>query len=163
MNERQRRLWAAAEAKAIGRGGIAAVARATGLARNTIVHGITELKQNKSSISGRVRRPGAGRKPATLLEPGLRQSLEELVEPATRGDPRSPLRWTSKSTRHLSKELKTQGYEVSHKLVSGLLHDMGYSLQANRKTLEGISHCDRNAQFEHINEAVKRQLLRSFH
>jgi len=160
MDERHRRLWAGTEARALGRGGIAVVARATGLARNTIARGLEELAAKKPLSIDRVRRPGAGRKRMTLLVPGLAAALEELVEPVTRGDPESPLRWTSKSTRHLAGELNGQGFEVSHTLVAGLLHDLEYSLQANRKTLEGASHPDRNAQFEHINEAVKRQMKR---
>jgi hypothetical protein len=160
MDERHRRLWAGTEARALGRGGIAVVARATGLARNTIVRGLVELAQKTTLSPSRVRRPGAGRKRATVLAPGLTTALEVLVEPVTRGDPESPLRWTTKSTRHLAEELTNQGYEVSHTLVAGLLHDLEYSLQANRKTLEGASHPDRNAQFEHINEAVKAQLKR---
>ena len=158
MDERHRRLWAGTEARALGRGGIAVVARATGLARNTIVRGLAELAQKQTLSASRVRRPGGGRKPTTLLAPGLTTALEQLVEPVTRGDPESPLRWTSKSTRHLAEELNAQGYEVSHTLVAGLLHDLDYSLQANRKTLEGASHPDRNAQFEHINETVKTKL-----
>jgi hypothetical protein len=160
MDERHRRLWAGAEAQALGRGGIAVVARATGLARNTIVRGQEELAQKKPLPVDRVRRPGAGRKRMTNLVPGLAAALEELVEPVTRGDPESPLRWTSKSTRHLAGELSGQGFEVSHTLVAGLLHDLEYSLQANRKTLEGASHPDRDAQFEHINTVVKRQMKR---
>ena len=160
MDERQRRLWAGTEARVLGRGGIAVVARATGLARNTIVRGLAELTQRKPLSPDRVRRPGGGRKRMTLLTPGLTAALEELVEPMTRGDPESPLRWTSKSTRQLADELNGQGYNISHTLVAGLLHDLEYSLQANRKTLEGTSHPDRNAQFEHINAAVKNQLKR---
>ena len=160
MDERHRRLWAGTEARALGRGGIAVVARATGLARNTIVRGLAEISQKRALSPSRVRRPGGGRKRATVLAPGLTAALEELVEPVTRGDPESPLRWTLKSTRRLAEELITQGYEVSHTLVAGLLHDLEYSLQGNRKTLEGASHPDRNAQFEHINEAVKAQMKR---
>ncbi len=160
MDERHRRMWAGTEARALGRGGIAVVTRAIGLARNTIVRGLAELAPKKPLDLSRVRRSGAGRKRATLLVPGLTTALEELVEPVTRGDPESPLRWTCKSTRHLAEELNTQGYEVSHTLVAGLLHDLEYSLQANRKTLEGTSHPDRNAQFEHINEVVTAQLKR---
>jgi hypothetical protein len=160
MDERHRRLWAGTEARALGRGGIAVVARATGLARNTIGRGLAELAQKRTLSPARVRRPGAGRKRATALTPGLTTALEELVEPGTRGDPDSPLRWTLKSTRHLAEELTTQGYEVSHTLVAGLLHDLEYSLQANRKTLEGARHPDRNAQFEHINAAVTAQVKR---
>ncbi len=160
MDERHRRLWAGTEARALGRGGVAVVGRATGLARNTIVRGLAELREKEPLSPSRVRRPGGGRKRATLLTPGLTTALEELVEPVTRGDPESPLRWTSKSTRHLAEELNGQGYEVSHTLVAGLLHDLDYSLQANRKTLEGTAHPDRNAQFEHINGAVSAQLKR---
>lgn len=158
MNERYRRLWAGAEAKALGRGGIAIVVRATSLARNTVVRGLAELARKKIAYPERVRRPGAGRKRATQLDPGLIKTLEELVEPVTRGDPESPLRWTSKSTRHLAKELNQKGYKVSHKLVAILLHELDYSLQGNRKTLEGTNHPDRNDQFEHINKSVKSRL-----
>lgn len=158
MNELHRRLWAGTEARALGRGGVAIVARATRLSRNTVVRGLSEITQKKISASTRVRRSGAGRKPKILLTPGLAKALEELVEPVTRGDPESPLRWTSKSTRHLAQELKAGGHEVSHNLVAGLLHDMEYSLQANRKTLEGASHPDRNAQFEYISKLVKSQM-----
>ena len=160
MDERHRRMWAGAEARALGRGGIAIVARAIGLARNTIVRGLAELTHKRPLDASRVRRSGAGRKRATVLVPGLTMALETLVEPVTRGNPESPLRWTCKSTRHLAEELNTQGYEVSHTCVAGLLHDLEYSLQANRKTLEGTAHPDRNAQFEHINDAVTAQLKR---
>ncbi len=160
MDERHRRLWAGAEARALGRGGIAVVARATGLARNTIGRGLAELAQKKSLAPSRVRRAGGGRKRATVLVPGLTTALEALVDPVTRGDPESPLRWTCKSTRRLAAELTRQGYAVSHTLVTGLLHDLDYSLQANRKTLEGAGHPDRNAQFEHINAAVTAQVTR---
>jgi hypothetical protein len=157
LNERLRRLWAGSEAKPLGRGGIAVVSRATGLARNTIVRGLAEISAENILSPNRVRCSGAGRKRTTLLEPGLVAALETLVDPVTRGDPESPLRWTSKSTRHLAGELKVRGYQVSHRLVADLLHDLQYSLQANRKTMEGASHPDRNAQFEHINETVKTQ------
>ena len=160
MDERHRRLWAGTEARALGRGGIAVVARATGLARNTIVRGLAELAQKTPLDPSRVRRAGAGRKRATVLVPGLPTALEALVEPVTRGDPESPLRWTCKSTRHLAAALTRQGYGVSHTLVAGLLHALEYSLQANRKTLEGARHPDRNAQFEHINAAVQAQVQR---
>lgn len=160
MNERTRRLWAGTEAKALGRGGIAIVTRATSLARNTVVRGIAELANKQIADTGRVRCPGAGRKRKAEVIPGLKKALEELVDPVTRGDPESPLRWTSKSTRHLTKELNKQGYEISHNLTSILLHELGYSLQGNRKTLEGTTHPDRNAQFEHINKTVKSRLKR---
>lgn len=160
LNERCRRLWAGAEAKALGRGGIAIVIRATGLVRNTVVRGLAEIARKEIPHLERVRCPGAGRKRTAQLVPGLMRTLEELVEPMTRGDPDSPLRWTSKSTRHLAKELTEQGYKVSHNLVAGLLHELNYSLQGNRKTLEGASHPDRNAQFEYINKTVKSRLKR---
>jgi len=160
MDERHRRLWAGTEARALGRGGISVVARATGLARNTIVRGLAELVQKTPLDPARVRRPGAGRKRTTVRVPGLPTALGALVEPGARGDPESPLRWTCKSTRHLAAALTRQGCAVSHTLVAGLLHDLGYSLQANRKTLEGTRHPDRNAQFEYINAAVTAQLRR---
>ena len=151
MDERARRIWAGTEARAAkDRGGIRLVARATGLSPITVRKAVREIKQGLAP-SLRVRRPGAGRKRKVDLEPGLRTAVEALVEPATRGDPEAPLRWSSKSTRKLAKELKPQGYQVSHRLVAALLHDLGYSLQANRKTREGSQHPDRNAQFEHIN------------
>jgi hypothetical protein len=157
LDERARRLWAATEARALGRGGVAAVLRATGLSPTTLNHGLHDLR-SKRSETDRIRRPGGGRKSARTLDPGLQVALEELVEPVTRGDPISPLRWTCKSTRNLAAELGRQGYRVSHTLVAQLLRDMGYSLQANRKNREGTSHPDRNAQFEHINGVVTRQI-----
>lgn len=160
MNERGRRLWAGAEARALGRGGMALVSRATGLAYNTIARGVRELDDPEPMDPQRVRRPGGGRKRATTLHPELPVALELLVEPLTRGDPESPLRWTCKSTRRLAEELREHRYSVSHTLVAGLLHDLGYSLQGNRKTKEGTRHPDRNAQFEHINAKVTDQLQR---
>ena len=158
MNERSRRLWAATEAIALGRGGIALVLRATGLAFNTVYRGMGELNRKEFLPPDRVRRPGGGRKKATALNPGLSRALDRLVEPLSRGDPESPLRWTLKSTRRLAAELKAQGYSVSHTLVAWLLSDQGYRLQANRKTKEGAGHPDRNAQFEHINRKVQAQM-----
>jgi len=162
LNERARRLWAATEALAIGRGGVAAVSRATGLARMTITDGLAELKGEGPAVADenpeRSRRDGGGRKRAAILDPTLLRDLEGLVEPVTRGDPESPLRWTSKSTRKLAAELKAMGHKASHDLVSDLLRDLGYSLQANSKTLEGGDHADRDAQFEHINAEVKEQM-----
>ena len=158
MNERSRRLWAATEAIALGRGGIALVMRATGLAFNTVYRGMGELDRKEFLPPDRVRRPGGGRKKATALNPGLSRALDRLVEPLSRGDPGSPLRWTLKSTRRLAAELKAQGYSVSHTLVAWLLSDQGYRLQANRKTKEGTGHPDRNAQFEHINRKVQAQM-----
>lgn len=158
LDERQRRLWAAAEARAAGRGGLAAVARATGLARTTIGRGVRELASRRAVGPGRVRRPGGGRKTLTTLDPELIRAMERLVEPATRGDPESPLRWTCKSTRLLARELTARGHPVSRTRVADLLKEQGYSLQANRKTREGTRHPDRNAQFAHLNERVKKQL-----
>lgn len=161
MNERQRRLWAGAEAKALGHGGIKIVSNATGLNPNTVAKGIAELSEKEVLDPSRVRRSGGGRKAKAVLLPDLAKILEELVESGTRGDPESPLRWTSKSTRHLSRELKSRGLRVSHTLVSSLLRESGYSLQSNVKTKEGTSHPDRNAQFEHISAVVKRRLKRN--
>ena len=154
LNERTRRLWAGTEAYAWGRGGIAAVRRVTGLSGNTIVRGLQEAKETRPLDVTRIRRPGGGRKSKATVDPSLVGALERLVEPVSRGDPESPLRWTCKSTRRLAEELAGQGYTVSHRLVAALLHELDYSLQANRKTKEGASHPDRNAQFEHINRKV---------
>src|SRR6266566_227350 len=149
----------AAEALAIGRGGQIAVSRATGVARTTIQQGIREVQRSELRAGkGRVRRPGGGRKPTVVTDPTLREDLERLVEPTSRGDPESPLRWTCKSVRKLAEELQAQGHKTSHRMVAELLHDMGYSLQANQKTLEGSEHPDRNAQFAHLNGAVQQQL-----
>ena len=156
LDERGRRLVAAAEAFAAGYGGITAVAAATGMAPSTIGRGLKELAQDKPS--GRVRRPGGGRKPTISKDPSLRCDLEALVEPTTRGDPESPLRWTCKSVRKLAEALRVQGHQVSHTLVAELLNVAGYSLQANRKTKEGDSHPDRDAQFAHINTQVAAAL-----
>ena len=158
LNERSRRLWAGAEAQALGRGGIAAVQRATGLSYPTIARGIVELSSVSDVDTTRTRRPGGGRRRAEIVDPTLGAALERLVEPVSRGDPESPLRWTSKGTRQLARELQREGHQVSHTVVAGLLHEMGYSLQANRKTKEGANHPDRNAQFEHINARVAAQL-----
>jgi transposase len=151
LNERTRRLVAASEAMALGWGGISAVSRATGLSRQVISQGIKELKEKKAAGAGRIRRSGGGRKKLVTKDASLREALERLVEPVTRGDPQSPLRWTCKSVRKLAKELQQQGHQVSYQVVSEMLHELGYSLQANRKTHEGGTHPDRNAQFEHIN------------
>ncbi len=158
LDERSRRLVAGAESLALARGGISAVSRATGLSRPVIRLGIAELKNSKAALVGRVRRPGGGRKRIAERDPGILRDLENLVEPATRGDPESPLRWTCKSVRRLAEELRQQGHQVSYPVVAELLRGLGYSLQANRKTKEGGSHPDRNAQFEHINSKVKRFL-----
>jgi transposase len=154
LDERARRLWAAAESAAHGWGGISLVARASGVSRRAIAVGLAEL-QKKPDRSQRARLPirqkGGGRKKASLKDPNLLLDLEKLLEPVTRGDPQSPLRWTCKSVRNLADELRSQGHQVSHVLVAELLHELKYSLQANRKTKEGSSHPDRNAQFEYIN------------
>jgi transposase len=159
VDERARRLMVAAEALAIGRGGQVAVARAIGVARTTIQRGIREIERpDLRAGPGRIRRPGGGRKPTVVTDPTLRADLDRLVEPTSRGDPESPLRWTCKSVRKLAEELKAQGHRTSHRMVAELLHEMGYSLQANQKTLEGSEHPDRNAQFAHLNGAVQQQL-----
>jgi transposase len=157
LDERGRRVWAAAEANALPRGGVSLVAEATGLSRSTIHAGLRELKsgRDKAAVSGRIRRAGGGRKPLTFHQPDLLKALEQLVEPLARGDPESFLRWSSKSTRHLAQELQRQGYSIGDRKVAGLLHQMGYSLQANAKTLEGKQHPDRNAQFEYVNARTK--------
>jgi hypothetical protein len=161
MDERLRRQWAAAEARDVGWGGISAVAQATGLSRTTITAGLRELalpQPERVTEAHRVRRPGGGRKSVTETDPGLLGALEALIEPTTRGDPESPLRWTCKSTRHLAEELRRQNHPVGERTVARLLHAADYSLQANRKTREGASHPDRNAQFEYINASVQRFL-----
>ena len=158
LDERSRRLVAAAESVALARGGISAVSRATGVSRPVIRLGIAELKQPGTALPGRVRRPGGGRKRIAERDPSVLRDLEKLVEPVTRGDPESPLRWTCKSVRRLAEELNRQGHLISYPVVAELLRELGYSLQANRKTKEGASHPDRNAQFEHINRKVKRFL-----
>ena len=158
FSERMRRLWAGTEARALGHGGVAILTRATGLARNTIVRGLKEMDVDAPLDPGCVRHGGAGRKRKAVLNPSLKDALERLVEPVTRGDPESPLRWTSKSTRVLARELKSGGYSVSHVLVADLLHEMEYSLQANQKTMEGTSHPDRDAQFHYINAEVCRRM-----
>jgi transposase len=151
LNERTRRLFAANEAMALGRGGIAVVARATGLSRQVITDGMQELREGKRAGEGRIRRIGGGRKSNVSKDASLSDDLERLVEPVTRGDPESPLRWTSKSVRKLAKELQGMGHQVSYELVSELLHGLGYSLQVSRKTREGGEHPDRDGQFEHLN------------
>ena len=159
LDERQRRCFAGAEAAAIGRGGQTAVARATGLSLPTIRAGAREVEQGAAALEdGRVRRPGAGRPRTVDRDATLRSDLEALIEPTSRGDPESPLRWTCKSIRRLADELTQQGHRTSHRMVAELLHEMGYSLQANKKVLEGTSHPDRNAQFEYLNESVQLQL-----
>ncbi len=154
LDERRRRLFAASEAQSLGRGGIAAVARATGVAVSTIGRGIKEFAAAPEIAIDCVRRRGGGRKPLTEKDPTLVKDLLDLVRPEERGDPESPLRWTCKSLRKLQAELVNLGHEVSHRTVGKLLEQEGFSLQANRKTLEGGDHEDRDAQFHHINEKV---------
>ena len=157
FNERERRLWAAVEASQLGRGGISMVARATGLSRTTIYQGLEELGQGQAKGGlgrERVRAAGGGRKRLTEKDPQILAYLEQLVDPTTRGDPESPLRWTCKSTRQLAEALKRQGHPVGRQKVCELLGALGYSLQSNRKTREGADHVDRDAQFAHINAQV---------
>jgi len=162
LDERLRRLFAAAEASALGRGGVTRVAKATGISRRAIHAGLTELASPKIPIESqdkRIRKVGAGRKSVIETEPGVMSALEKLIEPTTRGDPESPLRWTCKSLRVLAGELSLSGYKVSYPKVGDLLRELGYSLQANRKMLEGADHPDRNAQFEFINDQTKQRLV----
>jgi hypothetical protein len=158
LDERSRRLVAGAESLALARGGISAVSRATGISRPVIRQGIAELKNPKTALRGRVRRPGGGRKRVAERDTAVVRDLEKLVEPVTRGDPESPLRWTCKSVRRLAEELNRQGHAISYPVVAELLRGLGYSLQSNRKSQEGDNHPDRNAQFEYINRKVKRFL-----
>jgi len=161
LDERMRRLLAAAEASALGRGGVTKAAQATGVSRRAIHVGLGELRAEKmpvASQSKRIRKMGAGRKSIIETDSGLMAALEKLVEPTTRGDPESPLRWTCKSLRTLAGELTKNGHSVSYPKVGDLLRELGYSLQANRKMLEGSEHPDRNAQFEFINDQSKQRL-----
>lgn len=161
LDERLRRLFAAAEAKALGRGGISAVAECTGVSRRSIHAGLKELENPQpldSGVKSRVRRSGAGRKSVAEIDSTLQSDLEQLIEPGTRGDPESPLRWTCKSLRTLADELGKMGHKVSHTHIGKMLVNLGYSLQGNQKTLEGTSHPDRNAQFEYINTQTTNRL-----
>jgi hypothetical protein len=160
MNERMRRHWAACEAMTLQRGGVTLVAQATGLSRTTIWAGMRELQHPDDQSAAdlppeRSRHAGAGRPFLKQADPTLVKDLQALVEATTRGDPQSPLLWTCKSTRNLAEELNNQGHHVGYRTVAALLHDLDYSLQANRKTREGSSHPDRNAQFEHISRQVR--------
>jgi len=159
LNEKQRRILAVIEAQILGYGGISRVSKATGLSRNTIAAGAPELQRGSSEdIAGareRIRKPGGGRKRTIQKDPALKTDLEQLIEPVTRGDPESALLWTCKSVRRLADELKNMGHETSHRMVAELLDQMGYSLQANRKTMEGGSHPDRDAQFDYIHHKVE--------
>ena len=158
FDERSRRLWSAAEALAIGRGGVTSVHRATGISRPTIYHGIKELEAGEQSNERAIRSKDGGRKKTVDTDPQLRGALEALLEPITRGDPESALRWTTKSLRVLAADLGRKGHNASHRMVGELLHEMGYSLQANRKSTEGKQHPDRNEQFEFINLLVEENL-----
>jgi transposase len=153
-----RRLVAASESLTIGFGGTSEVSRQTGVSRRAIIQGIKELDEAPGVRVGRVRRAGGGRKKTVDKDASLKTDLERLVDPVTRGDPESPLRWTCKSVRKLSEELRRLGHQTSHRMVAELLHELGYSLQANRKTLEGSSHADRDQQFQHINQQVTQLL-----
>jgi len=160
MNEKFKRHWAACEAMAIGRGGISAVSEATGMSRTTIRRGIREIEEDYPGLADqaprdRIRRAGGGRQRLTEHDPTLTDALEQLVDPATRGDPMSPLLWTSKSTRNLAGELRQLGHQVSYRTVARMLNDIGFSLQANARTREGKRHPDRDAQFQYINKKVR--------
>jgi Rhodopirellula transposase DDE domain len=159
LDERQRRLFAAAEAKAAGFGGIAAVSRITHIATSTIGRGLKDIEAPTPLSPGRVRRPGGGRKSLTATDPRLLEDLNALVEPSARGDPMSPLRWTCKSLRRLAAELNKLGHQISHTVVGELLKKQKFSLQANRKTREGADNPDRDAQFHFINDAVRTALV----
>jgi hypothetical protein len=154
LSERQRRVWLGAEARELGRSGVAVVAAAAGVSRDTVRRGRDELDDPQPLEVDRSRTPGGGRKRAEVLQPGLVEALDALVEPESRGDPMTPLRWTSKSLRTLAVELGSQGFGVSATLVQRLLHEAGYSLQGNAKTLEGTQHEDRDAQFRHIHDTA---------
>ena len=160
LDERARRHWAATEARAYGWGGVSAVSDATGMSPNTIRKGLAEVAAAQDDpdveVTSRLRKEGGGRKRLTDTDSQLTEELDRLVAPLTRGDPQSPLRWTCKSTGHLAQELSSQGHPISARAVAHLLNDAGYSLQGNRKTLEGATHPDRNTQFEYINAKVKR-------
>ena len=158
IDERTRRLLVAAESSAWGPGGISIVSQATGVSRQVIRQGLRELKETPVPPAGRIRRVGGGRKKSKEKDPSLVADLERLVEPLTRGDPESSLRWTCKSVRNLADELKRQGHQISYPVVAELLHELGYSLQSNRKTKEGSTHPDRNQQFEYINARVERAI-----
>jgi len=158
LNERQRRVWAGAEALSHGRGGIAAVARASGMSERTVSRGKREAASGETLDAGRVRARGAGRKALSEIDPGLLEALEGLVRDEARGDPESPLLWTAKSVRHLARALREQGHEIHFTSVPKYLRALDFSMQGNRKTKEGSRHPDRDAQFRHINQTVKRAL-----
>ena len=158
LTERSRRLWAAAEARALGHGGIALVVRATGVSRSTIQRGLREADAGTTVPAGRVRQAGAGRPRLAVTDPTLQADLEALIDPSTAGEPDSPLRWTTRSTRSLAEALRGLGHAVSHTVVAELLHALGFSLQANQKQREGTQHPDRDAQFRYISQQVARCL-----
>jgi hypothetical protein len=158
LDERGRRLLVGAEAACIGYGGVSLVSNETGVCREAVAEGVKDVTEPERLPKGRIRRAGGGRKKTVSKDPTLKTDLERLIDPVTRGDPESPLRWTCKSLRNLAAELKAMGHNTSHRMVAELLHEMKYSLQANSKTIEGSSHPDRNAQFEHINKRVQGQL-----
>src|SRR5712692_5682543 len=158
LDERTRRLMAANEALSLGYGGLSRVNRACGLSRNAIARGIEEITAGSSPGVGRIRRAGAGRRPITARDPHLLAALDRVIDPDTRGDPESPLRWICKSTRTLAAQLTKQHHPISHVKLAALLHAQDYSLQSNRKTEEADDHPDRDAQFRHINAAVKQAL-----
>jgi len=158
LNERQRRIWAASEARACGRGGIVAVSRATGISEDTVQRGIKELREGVRLEPGQVRRRGAGRPALTVSDLTLLEDLERLVDPDTRGDPMSPLRWTSKSLQKLAGALVGAGHQICDRSVGKLLKGRGYRLHANQKTREGKDHPDRDEQFRHINEIARAAL-----
>jgi len=158
LDERTRRIMAASEARALGYGGVSLVSRVCGLSRKAIAKGICEIQEGSTPGEGRIRQPGAGRKPVTATDPQLVTALEELIDEQTRGDPESPLRWICMSTRAIAKRLGRQRHPVSHTKAAQILHELDYSLQSNRKTEEGKDHPDRDAQFRYINTAVKKHL-----
>jgi transposase len=160
LDERMRRLVAASESLMVGFGGTPVVSRQTGVSRRASIQGIKELDEKPEVQTGRVRGTGGGRKKTVDTDLTLKSDLEHLVEPVTRGDPESRLRWTSKSVRKLAEELNRMGHRTSHRMVAELLHQLGYSLQANSKTLEGSSHADRDQQFHYINQQVNQLLAR---
>ena len=157
-DERRRRLWAASEAKTHGPGGVALLARVTGLSEETVRRGLAEVESGERVERGQVRRSGGGRQPVVETDPLVVEDLDRLIDPATRGDPESPLRWTSKSLGKLRAALVGMGHEISERTLGKLLKAQGFRLQANQKTREGSQHPDRDAQFEHINETVKTAL-----
>jgi transposase len=159
LNERTRRLTAAAEAISLGYGGVTLVSRTSGLSRPTITRGIREINAGQTRSPEQIRRPGAGRKPITESNPTVVEEVDRLVEGGTRGDPECILRWTLKSTRNLARELQRLGHRISHSKVAQILHGLNYSLKGNRKTKEGASHPDRNAQFIYIDRKAKEYLM----